>query len=689
MAWREIDTREKILSLGNNTSIVTSANTIGKTLITTPLESDITINIDVSNISCFSDATFIRFTNDVSFQNSIECIDASFISIGTSDNNILIVGSDTSFLKHFQGFDVSFDTIGSSNGAFLEFTDDVSFHSSIHGNDISFHTVSTEVISDASFHGSIKCADVSLDMIGAIDGQNIVIKNDVSFHSNIVGNDVSINVIDIANANNTPIIFRDCSFNNSIFAGDVSLNNISAVNINDKLQVTNMTIRHKFKNFLQVGDDLSGGQASAYAGSSTALSANGNVVAVGATGYNYDSSVEEGRVQVFDYSGIDGWMKKGDDLSGGQYYALAGSSTALSANGNVVAVGATGYNYDSSVDAGRVQVFDYSASSDIWIRRGGADDLSGGQAYADAGSSTALSADGNVVAVGSQGYTYGNDNNVGRVQVFNYSASSDIWIRRGGADDLSGGQASAKAGSSTSLTADGNVVAVGSPLYHYGSGNDIGRVQVFDYSASSDIWLQRGQDLSGGQANAQAGMSTSLSADGNVVAVGSQGYAYGNDNNVGRVQVFDYSASSDIWIRRGGADDLSGGQADAKAGSSTSLTADGNVIAVGSTGYDYNNSQNAGRVQVFDYSASSDIWIRRGGADDLSGGQALAYAGSSTALSANGNVVAVGATGYNYGTDTSAGRVKVYLLDISLSMSQLLSKWYDNVDIPLIGNVSY
>ena len=524
MAWREIDTREKILSLGNNTSIVTSANTIGKALITIPLEGDLSINIDVSNIRCLSDASSIRFTNDVSFQNSIECIDASFISIGTSDNNILIVGSDTSFLKHFQGFDVSFDTIGSSNGAFLEFTDDVSFHNSIHGNDVSFHTVSTEVISDASFHGSIKCADVSLDMIGAIDGQNIVIKNDVSFHSNIVGNDASINVIDIANANNTPIIFRDCSFNNSIFAGDVSLNNISAVNINDKLQVTNITIRHKFKNFLQVGDDLNGGVAGAKAGSSTALSADGNVVAVGSSSYTGDN-INEGRVQVFEYTN-NNWDQKGQDLSGGVSNAKAGSSTALSADGNVVAVGSP----YSNADYGGVQVFDYSSGNDRWVQKG--QDLSGGQVGAEAGSSTALSADGNVVAVGSNGY----NSDEGRVRVFEYSASSDIWIRRGGADDLSGGQADAEAGISTALSADGNVVSVGIPYYDYDNVSNVGRVRVFEYSASSDIWVQRGQDLSVGQANAYAGLSTALSADGNVVAVGSGGYDdyYGNE---GRVQV--------------------------------------------------------------------------------------------------------------------------------------------------------
>jgi hypothetical protein len=408
-------------------------------------------------------------------------------------------------------------------------------------------------------------------------------------------------------------------------------------------------------------DDLSGGQAYALAGYSTALSADGNVVAVGAKGYHYTNTNNNnaGRVQVFDYSG-NSWILKGgpDDLSGGQAGAAAGNSTALSADGNVVAVGATAYDYTNTnnYNAGRVQVFDYSGNS--WILKGGPDDLSGGKADAQAGFSTALSADGNVVAVGARHYHYTNNNNAGRVQVFHYMDGS--WILKGGPDDLSGGQANAFAGNSTALSADGNVVAVGATGYDYTNTNTInaGRVQVFDYMDGS--WVQRGSDLSGGQAYALAGYSTALSADGNVVAVGAKGYHYTNtnNNNAGRVQVFEYSGNS--WILKGGPDDLSGGKADAQAGNSTALSADGNVVAVGAYGYDYTNNNGAGRVQVFHYMDGS--WILKGGPDDLSGGQANAQAGYSTALSADGNVVAVGATGYDY-TNTNnynAGRVQVF-----------------------------
>ena len=107
-------------------------------------------------------------------------------------------------------------------------------------------------------------------------------------------------------------------------------------------------------------------------------------------------------------------------MSGGQTNALAGSSTALSDDGNVVAVGSSGYDYDNSADTGRVQVFDYSDGNG-WVRRGGADDLSGGQADTAAGRSTALSADGNVVCVGQQ---YGSSQ--GRVSVYKYIDKANL-----------------------------------------------------------------------------------------------------------------------------------------------------------------------------------------------------------------------------------------------------------------------
>jgi hypothetical protein len=180
---------------------------------------------------------------------------------------------------------------------------------------------------------------------------------------------------------------------------------------------------------------------------------------------------------------------------------------------------------------------------------------------------------------------------------------------------------------------------------------------------------RKGGDLSGGQADAVAGTSTALSADGNVVAVGARAYDYTNTNNynAGRVQVFDYSGNS--WILKGGPDDLSGGQADAQAGDSTAFSADGNVVVVGAYGYDYTNNSNSreGRAQVFDYTDGS--WVQRG--SDLSGGKADALAGSSTALSADGNVVAVGARRYDY-TDNNAGRVQVFHYFDKINLSDII-----------------
>jgi len=641
MSWKQTNDLNKTFTLGLNAEInVEELTTSGKFFTnlpnyTTNAYTDICINK-------FKSATF---AGDVSFTKNIHARDASFQRLGSNSEQALMFVDDASFGSSIQGNDASFIYIGSTDGNILKIIDDVSFSQSIRARDASFHHLGSNseqaliFSDDVSFGGSVHGNDASFSSIGAKDGNNLIIKDDVSFNGGISADDACFNTIGPANGNLE--FLTDVSFNGRIRTsnGDAKFSRI------DSLTVNSEDVEFIFEPPIQgrKGGDLIGGQTDAQAGSSTALSEDGNVVAVGATAYDYTNDGNEGRVQVFDYTG-GSWVQRGSDLSGGQVYASAGSSTALSADGNVVAVGTRAYGYNDY--EGRVQVFDYSGGS--WVQRGS--DLSGGQGRAYAGWSTALSEDGNVVAVGSSAYNYGNDSNVGRVQVFDYTGGS--WVQRG--SDLSGGQASAYAGwsNSTALSEDGNVVAVGA----YGYNNYVGRVQVFDYTGGS--WVQRGLDLSGGQAGAQAGSSTALSADGNVVAVGASGYNYGIDNNAGRVQVFDYSGNS--WVQRGL--DLSGGVAVAQAGYSTGLSADGNVVAVGSSSY---GNGNEGRVQVFDYSGNA--WVQRD--SGLTGGQNYAYAGTSTALSADGKVVAVGATGYGNGNE---GRVQVFYYSDKINLSDII-----------------
>ena len=83
--------------------------------------------------------------------------------------------------------------------------------------------------------------------------------------------------------------------------------------------------------------------------------------------------------------------------------------------------------------------------------------------------------------------------------------------------DIDGEAGDDQSGYSVSLSSDGTIVAIGSP-YNDGSGNNAGRVRVFQWNDSS--WNQIGNDIDGEAADDQSGWSVSLSSDGTIVAIG-------------------------------------------------------------------------------------------------------------------------------------------------------------------------
>ena len=82
-------------------------------------------------------------------------------------------------------------------------------------------------------------------------------------------------------------------------------------------------------------------------------------------------------------------------------------------------------------------------------------------------------------------------------------------------------------GNSTSLSANGKTIAIGS----YGHDNYKGTVRVYRYK---NEWSQVGDDLDGDETNDYQGWSVALSSNGLTLAVG----AYGHDNNKGTVRIY-------------------------------------------------------------------------------------------------------------------------------------------------------
>jgi len=404
----------------------------------------------------------------------------------------------------------------------------------------------------------------------------------------------------------------------------------------------------------QLGLDILGTQADEYGGI-VSLSADGTTVAIGSSDYNNvaTGTYDEGRTRVYKYNGTTStWGQLGLDISGTQTIEYSGYSVSLSADGTTVAIGSFGYNIAGS-DEGRTRVYKYNGTS--WGQLGL--DISGTQSGENSGWSVSLSADGTVVAIGSRFYNISGTDE-GRTRVYKYNGTT--WGQLG--LDISGTQANEYSGYSVSLSADGTTVAIGSQQYDVTGFNDEGRTRIYKYNGTS--WGQLGLDILGNQVYEYSGYSVSLSADGTTVAIGSVYYDV-TGTNEGRTRVYKYNGTT--WGQLGL--DISGTQTIEYSGTSVSLSADGTVVAIGSNAYDKaggttNSTTEEGRTRVYKYNGTT--WGQLG--LDISGNQANENSGGSVSISADGTTVAIGSRAYDKAggttnTETNEGRTRIYKLD--------------------------
>lgn len=264
-----------------------------------------------------------------------------------------------------------------------------------------------------------------------------------------------------------------------------------------------------------------------------------------------------------------------------------------------------------------------------WLKKGG--NLNGEAANDASSYSTSISADGNTVAIG--GYLNdGNGAEAGHVRVYNWNGSA--WAQKG--TDIDGEAAGDQLGLSVSISADGNTLVAGA-YYNDGGGTNSGHARVYGWNGTA--WIQKGADINGEAANDYAGWSVAISASGNDVIVGSWGNDSQANSFTGQVEIYTWSGSA--WVQKGS--DIEGETGSGHFGFSVSMSADGNTIAAGAR---YNDgaagvSTSAGHARV--YSWNGTAWVQKGG--DLDGVVAVGYFGWSVDLSGDGNTVIAGAPG--------------------------------------------
>jgi hypothetical protein len=331
--------------------------------------------------------------------------------------------------------------------------------------------------------------------------------------------------------------------------------------------------------WVQRGNDIDGEAAVDLSGCSVSLSANGEIVAIGAIG-NDGNGNNSGHVRVYVW-GDTAWVQRGNDIDGEAARDESGYSVSLSANGNVLAIGATSNDGNGDL-SGHVRVYVWNGTA--WVQRG--KDIDGEAATDLSGNSVSLSANGDIVAIGASGND-GNGDRSGHVRVYVWSGTA--WVQRG--KDIDGEAAGDNSGDkSVSLSANGNMLAIGAAA-NAGNGNISGHVRV--YAWNDTAWVQWGNDIDGEAANDQSGCSVSLSANGEIVAIGAIGND-GNGNNSGHVRVYVWGDTA--WVQRG--NDIDGEAAGDNFGGSLSISANGEVLAIGAI-YNDGNGNNSGQVRVF------------------------------------------------------------------------------------------
>ncbi len=272
-------------------------------------------------------------------------------------------------------------------------------------------------------------------------------------------------------------------------------------------------------------------------------------------------------------------------------------------------------------------------------------DIDGENANDLSGTSIDLSSDGNIIAIGAIG---NEDNGVNSGHVRVYGNQEGNWIQIG--QDIDGENPGDFFGISVSLSSNGTILAIGSQGASTINGSQTGLVKIYENQDGN--WIQLGENLNGTNANDFFGRSIDLSLNGDIIAIG----AFGNDDNgvdSGQVKIFENQDGN--WVQLG--TNIDGQNTGDNSGISLSLVSDGTIVAIGSSSNN-TNGENAGQVSIYENQGGN--WTQIG--ENLNGENASDRFGISVSISQDGTIVAVGAFNNDSNGDDS-GKVYIYKIE--------------------------
>ena len=584
-----------------NTSVINASGLItaevGITALTNSYIANVSgINASFMNLSLGS--TYIGISN-------VSSVNASFTN--TSSTSIYVTDS---YIANVSGINASFMNL-SLGSTYIGISNISSVNASFTNTSSRSLFVTNSYIANVS---GINASFMNLSLGSTYIGVSNVSSNNGSF-TNTSSTSLYVTNSYIANVSGINASFTNISVTN------ISATNISATNINSSYINTSTLYYNASTPYANMGTIL-GGTGFESLGYSCALNAAGNILAVSSP--NFDDTAKAlsdvGKLQIYQY--INSVWQNMTTILGGETSEKLGFSCSLNAAGNILALGSPFFN-DVGVDRGKLQIFQYINSTWQNIIT-----IIGSINSENLGNSCALNAAGNIVAVGSNNHNSG----IGKLQIFQYQNST--W------QNMSSiiGQTSENLGISCALNAAGNILAVGSNNHNSG----IGRLQIFQYTNS--IWKNIKTIV--GETSEKFGTSCTLNAEGNILAVGSTDNDSDGYTERGKITIFQYTNSD--WQKM---TTIIGSNTNEKLGFSCSLNAAGNILAVGGN---YTTTQPyIGILQIYQYINSTWQNIRT----ISNSGENI---GNSCALNAAGDIFAVGSSEFTNGEFTRTGKLQVF-----------------------------
>jgi hypothetical protein len=303
------------------------------------------------------------------------------------------------------------------------------------------------------------------------------------------------------------------------------------------------------------------------------------------------------------------------ELPGAKHNLGLGRATALSSDGTIALVGATG----DGVHPGYANVYSDSGGQWVVVQTLSAADGVAGDAF---GAAVGLSGDGSLAVVGAPGF------NDGAGSAYVFAENDGQWSQVAELQPPAGSGA-VGFGDAVAISADGSTVLVGAPLPSSGLDRRGAASATYAYAQVEGSW----QETVVLGNNGYFGASVALSADGSVALIGAPRHTEGG-------VAFMYTDESGQWQRTGRVARHRKCSFDDRFGTSVALSADGTVAVVGEPDRGgYGGSFSGG---IHRYSDKSGVWKEDG---VVLGYLVSGQFGASVALSADGSLLLVGAPG--------------------------------------------